>query len=209
MLFLTSLLDDLPKPVLAAIVFMAVKDMVNLRAFAHLRRVSRTEFAVAIVSLLGVLFFGILEGLLLAAIFSIVMLLRWAADPQTAVLGRIPGTDRFGDLDRHPSNETFAGLLIFRVEGGLFYFNVDSVKRQLLERVDEASAELRLVIFDLSSSPQIDLAGVRILGELHDRLGERGVELELAEPHHSVRELLRAESMDSRFGEITRKTTVC
>lgn len=207
LLFLTDTLKTLPVPILAAVVFLAVKDMIDLRALRHLRRVNKVEFAVALVSLAGVLVFGILEGLLLAAIFSVVMLLRWAANPHTAVLGRIPGTDRFGDVERHPHNETFPGVLIFRVEGGIFYFNADSVKEQFLARVTQHGAGLGLVIFDLSSSPQVDLAGVRMLGELRDRLAEHGVALELTEAHQSVRELLRAEGMEERFGKITRKTT--
>lgn len=207
LLFFTHLLSDLPSAILAAVVFMAVKDMIKVGELLHLRRVNKIEFSVAMVSLLVVLAFGILEGLLLATIFSIVMLLRWAANPHTAVLGRIPGTDRFGDVERHPGNETFPGLLIFRAEGSLFYFNVDSVKQQLLDRVDEHDGDLELVIFDLSSSPQIDLAGVRMLGELCARLKERGVAMQIAEPHHAVRELLRAENMEEHFGKITRKAT--
>jgi high affinity sulfate transporter 1 len=207
LLFLTHLLTELPMPVLGAVVFMAVKDMIDVRELRHLRRVNKVEFVVAIVSLLGVLAFGILEGLLLAAIFSVVMLLRWAANPHTAVLGRIPGTDRFGDVERHRKNETFPGVLIFRVEGGIFYFNADSVKEQFLARVAEQDGNLNLVIFDLSSSPQVDLAGVRMLADLHDRLAEHGVTLEPVEAHQSVRELLRAEGLEERFGRISRKLT--
>jgi SulP family sulfate permease len=207
LLFLTHALRTLPVPILAAVVFLAVKDMIDVRALRHLRQVNKVEYAVAMVSLVSVLLFGILEGLLLAAIFSVVMLLRWAAHPHTAVLGRIPGTDRFGDVERHHRNETFPGVLIFRVEGGILYFNVDSVKEQLLARVAQHDGTLELVIFDLSSSPQVDLAGVRMLGELHDRLDERGVVLELTEAHQQVRELLRAEGMEGRFGKITRRTT--
>jgi len=207
LLFLTELLADLPMPILGAVVFMAVKDMIDVRELRHLRRVNKVEFGVAMVSLVSVLAFGILEGLLLAAIFSVVMLLRWAANPHTAVLGRIPGTDRFGDVERHRKNETYPGVLIFRVEGGIFYFNVDSVKQQLLDRVTRYEGELGLVVFDLSTSPQVDLAGVRMLGELHDRLAERDVGLEPVEMHHAVRELLRAEGMEKRFGKISRKIT--
>ncbi|MEW6268275.1 MAG: SulP family inorganic anion transporter [Thermodesulfobacteriota bacterium] len=203
----THLVRDLPMPILAAVVLISVKDMVDVRALRHLRRVNKVEFRVAVVSLLGVLVLGILEGLLLAAIFSLAMMLRWAANPHMAVLGRIPGTDRFGDLERHPENETFAGVLIVRIEGGLFYFNVDSVKDRLLATVDERKEPLELLLLDLSSSPQIDLAGVRMLGEVHDRLRDRGIDLELAEVHAAVRELLRAEGMERRFGKIDRTTT--
>jgi len=207
LLYATELLHQLPTAILAAVVLMAVKDLIDVGAFRHLRRVNKVEFRVAVVSLLGVLAFGILEGLLLAAIFSLAMLLRWAGNPHTAVLGRIPGTDRFGDVERHPGNETTPGVLIFRVEGGLYYFNVETVKQRFLDAVARHDGPLELVVFDLSTSPQIDLAGVRMLGELYDRLAERGVEMELAEAHAAVRELLRAEGMEKRFGSIDRATT--
>lgn len=207
LLHATDLLHGLPKAVLAAVVLMAIKDLIDVAALRHLRRVNNVEFRIALVALLVVLAFGILEGLLLAAIFSLAMLLRWAANPHTAVLGRIPGTDRFGDVERHPENETTPGVLLFRAEGGLYYFNVETVKERFLEAVARHEGPLELVVFDLSTSPQIDLAGVRMLGELHDRMAERGVEMELAEAHASVRELLRAEGMEKRFGSIDRATT--
>jgi SulP family sulfate permease len=207
LVFLTHPLRELPMPILAAIVFMAVKDMIDLRSLHHLRRINKIEYAVALVSMIGVLAFGILEGLLLATIFSIVMLLRWAANPHTAELGRIPGTDRFGDLARHPHNETVPGVMVFRVEGGIFYFNVDSVKDQLLRRVEAHRGTIAMVLFDLSSSPQIDLEGVRMLGDLHERLAEQGITLHLAEAHASVRELIRAVGLEERFGGIARTKT--
>ena len=207
LMFLSHPLRELPTPILAAIVFMAVKDMIDLRALHRLRRVSRIEHVVALVSLFGVVAFGILEGLMLAVIFSIVMLLRWAANPHTAILGRIPGTDRYGDVALHHKNETVPGILLFRVEGGIFYFNVDSVKSQFLTCVEQYAGPLELVVLDLSTSPQVDLAGARMIGELHDRLIEKGIHFELAEVHASVRALLRAVEMEARFGKITRKTT--
>ncbi len=207
LLHVAGLLHELPRAVLAAVVPMAIKDLIDVAAFRHLRRVNKVELRIALVALLVVLAFGILEGLLLGAIFSLAMLLRWAANPHTAVLGRIPGTDRFGDVERHPENETTPGVLFFRVEGGLYYFNVETVKERFLEAVERHEGPLELVAFDLSTSPQIDLAGVRTLGELHDRTAERGVAMELAEAHASVRELLRAEGMEKRFGSIDRATT--
>jgi high affinity sulfate transporter 1 len=208
LLFLTHLMSDLPQPILAAVVLMAVKDLIDVGELRHLARVNKIEFRVAMVAFVAVLVLGILFGLLLAVIFSIWMLLRWAANPHAAVLGRIPGTDRFGDAERHPKNERTPGVTIFRVEGGLYYFNVATVKSRLLELLEDAPEPVELVIFDLSTSPQIDVAGVRMLGELHDRLAEKGIALELAEVHASSRELLRAEGMEGRFGKIDRASTV-
>ena len=197
-MFLSHPLRDLPTPILAAIVFMAVKDMIDLRALHRLRRVNRIEHAGGA----GHRSSGWSPPASsrpdsLAVIFSIVMLLRWAANPHTAVLGRSPGTARYGDAGLHHKNEIVPGILLFRVEGGIFYFNVDSVKSQFLARVEEYPGPLELVVFDLSTSPQVDLAGARMIGELHDRLTEKGIHPKCWCARRAA--LLRAVAMEARW----------
>src|SRR5947208_4221556 len=122
MLFVSGDLRYLPKPVLAAIVLMALTGLFNVTALRHFWRADRTEFVVAIAALLGVLGSGLLRGVLIGAIISLVQLLRAASRPHVASLGRIPGTRRFSDRERNPDNELMAGVMIFRPESGLVYF---------------------------------------------------------------------------------------
>jgi sulfate permease, SulP family len=206
--FLTGLVQNLPKAVLAAIVLVAVKGLIDLRGIAKLWRVSRLEFTVAMVALAGVLLLGILQGVLLAAVASILMLLRRAAAPHVAFLGRIPNTRRFSDLARHPDNEPPAGVLAFRVESSLLYFNAEHVMRTVLERVRVEGSGVRAVVCDLSSSPYVDLAGARMLASLGDELGKDRVALCVAEARSTVRDLLRAEGLEAKVGRIDRFTSV-
>ena len=118
-MFLTGLLANLPTVVLAAIVLVAVRGLIDLKALRHLWHVSRFEFKISMVALIGVLLLGILKGVLVAAIASLLMLLAGVAHPHVAFLGRIPGTRRYSDLERHPDNEVLAGIVIFRVESSL------------------------------------------------------------------------------------------
>ncbi|TMA81051.1 MAG: SulP family inorganic anion transporter [Deltaproteobacteria bacterium] len=208
LLFLTGLLRNLPKAVLAAIVLVAVKGLIDLREIGRLRRVSRLEFRVAIIALVGVLVLGILKGVLLAVVASILLLLHRAAVPHVAVLGRIPHTTRFSDLGRNPGNERTPGVCIFRVEGPLLYFNVDHVLREMLKHVDTQPEAVRLVVCDLSTSPYADLAGARMLTRLSSELTTRSVVLRLAEGHSTVRDILRAEGLDARVGPISRRISV-
>lgn len=143
-LFLTGLFRNLPEAVLAAVVLVAVKGLIDIRELGHVWRVSRFEFNVAMVALVGVLFLGILRGIVLASIVSILLLLRRASHPHVAMLGRIPGMDRFSDIERHPRNESIPGVLLFRVESSLLYFNVEHVLSEVHRRLP-ASAQ-RLVI---------------------------------------------------------------
>ena len=208
LLFFTGFLQNLPKAVLAAIVLMAVKGLINFRQIGHLWRVSRLEFTVAAVALVGVLLFGILNGVVVAAIASILLVLHHAARPHVAFLGRIPGTRRFTDLTRHRDNEQIPGVLPFRVESALLYFNVEHVLRIVLDRVEAEGNSLRLVVCDLSTSPTIDLAGARMFLDLHTELRKRQINLRLVEAHASVRDLLRMEGAEDQVGRIDRFATV-
>ena len=204
LLFLTGLFRNLPEAVLAAVVLVAVKGLINLREFRHLFRVSRLDFIAAGVALVGVLLLGILDGVIFAVVASVLMVLLQTSTPHVAFLGRIPGTNRFSDLARHPDNEAIPGVLIFRVEAALLYFNVDHVLRDVLKHVRESAPGLKLVVCDLSNSPYVDVAGARMLARLHDELEEMSVELRVVEAHGSQRDILRAEGLEGRVGPIHR-----
>ena len=208
LLFFTGFLRNLPRAALAAIVLMAVAGLIKIKELRHLWRVSKLEFTVAAVALVGVLLFGILKGVLIAAVASILLLIHHVARPHVAFLGRIPGTRRFSDLARHEKNERIPGVLAFRVESGIVYFNVGHVFRVVLDRVEAELKTLRLVVCDLSTSPNIDLAGAKMLLELQTELAKRGVVLRLVEAHASVRDLLRIEGAEDRVGRIDRFATV-
>jgi MFS superfamily sulfate permease-like transporter len=167
LIFLTGVFRMLPQPVLAAVVLVAVAGMIDVQELRHLRRVSRFDFHVALVAVLGVLAFGILDGVLLASIFSLVMLVRRAASPATAVLGRFPGTAHFGNLASNPENEIVPGVLIFRLQAGLIYFNAEHVREALLAALRSEQRPIALVVFDISESI-VDLGGARMRGRLRD-----------------------------------------
>ncbi len=208
LLFLTGLLQNLPKAVLAAIVFVAVAGLIDVREIARLRRVSRLEFRVALVALVSVLLMGVLRGVLVAVIVSILLLLRRTAFPHVAVLGRIPGTTRWSDLARHPDNVRAPGVLAFRVEASVLYFNAEHVLHEMLHRIDLEPDGVGLVVLDLSTSPYVDIAGARMLKRLAAELSARRATLRIAEAHATVRDLLRAEGLDDVVGPISRTATV-
>src|SRR5438045_4230492 len=149
-LFLSAALRNLPQPVLAAIVLMAVTGLFKLSALKHLWRADRAEFIVAVAALLGVLGSGLLRGVMIGAVISLVQLLRAASRPHVAFLGRIQATSRVSDRERHPDNELIPGALIFRPESGLVYFNVDHVCKTILDRVSYDPSLPKLVLLDPS-----------------------------------------------------------
>src|SRR6266699_119888 len=207
-LFVSGALRYLPLPVLAAIVLMAVTGLFNVTALRHFWRADLTEFVVAIDALLGVLVAGLLRGVLIGAIISLVQLLRRASRPHVAFLGRIPGTRRFSDRERHPDNQLIPGVLIFRPESGLVYFNIDHVCKTILDRVSAEPALPKLVLLDLSAAPRVDLQSAQALGELANELTAKHIQFQAVEARSSVRDRLRSEGVDAKLGGITRFTSV-
>jgi sulfate permease, SulP family len=190
-LFFTGLLRNLPQPVLAAIVLVAVTGLIRIDTLRTIWRFSRTEFAVAMAALFGVLGSGLLNGVLLGVALSIILLLGRASRPRVIEVGRVPGTSYFADLVRHPENVREPDVLVARSEGSLLYFNVDYVHDQLMAFVRERPTPPRLVIFFLGNVPFVDLAGAELLVELKAKLRQQGIAFQLAEVHGEVREALR------------------
>jgi high affinity sulfate transporter 1 len=207
-LFFSHLLSALPQPVLAAVVLVAVASLFKVSALKHLWRGDRPEFLVAIAAIVGVLGQGLLRGVMIGAIISLVLLIRRASRPHVAFLGRIAGTRRFSDRERHPDNELIPGVLIFRPEAGLVYFNMDHVRDTLQDRVRSETTPPKLVVLDLSAAPQVDMHGAHMLGSLADEFSAAGIRVQAVEARSSVRERLRNESVDNKLGGVNRFTTV-
>ncbi|MDN8615156.1 SulP family inorganic anion transporter [Variovorax ginsengisoli] len=208
LLFLTGGLKNLPNVVLAAIVLVAVKGLVNIGEMKRLWRVSRYEFAVSMIAFAAVLLLGILNGVIVAVLASLTLLIGRVARPHVAVLGRIPGTRKFSDIERNPDNTATPGVLIVRVDSGMLYFNVDHVYEAVRHMVRSAPDKPKLVICDLSTSPQVDLAAAKMLSKLHQELAQAGIRLRLVAAHAPVRDLLRAEGLEERLGYFGRRTSV-
>jgi SulP family sulfate permease len=201
-LFLAGLLHDLPQPVLAAIVLMAVTGLFRLSELQRLWRFSRAEFAVAAVSLAGVLGSGLLRGVLIGTVISILLLLRRASRPRTTELGRVPGTNYFADALRHPENEREHDVFVFRAESALVYFNIEHVRDRFFELLNARGDGVKLAVFFLGTSPGVDLAGAELLEELQHSVQERGLSFRLAEARGEVRETLRRAGFEKRYGPL-------
>jgi high affinity sulfate transporter 1 len=207
-LFFSHLLKALPQPVLAAVVLVAVAGLFKVSVLKQLWRGDRPEFVVAIAALAGVLSSGLLRGVMIGAVISLVQLLRRASRPHVAFLGRIPGTSRFSDRARHPDNELIPGVLIFRPEVSLLYFNVDHVRDTILDRVRAEAGPSALVVLDLSAAPHVDLQSAHALAGLADELTAVGVRLQVVEARASVRDRLRAEGVDTKLGKVNRFSSI-
>jgi high affinity sulfate transporter 1 len=207
-LFFSHLLSGLPQPVLAAVVLVAIAGLLKLSTLEELWRSDRSEFVVAVAAFGGVLTFGLLRGVMIGAVISLVQLVRASSHPHVALLGRIPGTRRFSDRDRHADNELIPNVMIFRPESALVYFNVDNVYDAILNRVRGAQTLPKLIVLDLSEAANVDMQSAHTLASMADELTSEGIQFHAVEARSSVRDRLRREGLDIKFGGINRFTTV-
>jgi high affinity sulfate transporter 1 len=207
-LFFSQLLSALPQPILAAVVLVAVAELLKLSTLKQLWLGDRPEFVVAVTAFIGVLTFGLLLGVMIGAVISLVQLVYASSRPHVAVLGRIPGTRRFSDCERHQDNQLIPEVMIFRPESGLVYFNVDNVCDSILSRVRSQPTPPKLVVLDLSAAPRVDMQSAHTLAGMADELIAKHIRFQAVEPRSSVRDRLRLEGVDSKLGGVNRFTTV-
>lgn len=208
LMFLTSLLKNLPTVILASIVLVAITGLFDIKELNRIRKVNRVDFAIAMVALVSVITFGILQGVIIAALASLILLIRTVSTPHVAFLGRIQGTNRYTDVKRHPDNELIPGVLLFRVESPLFYFNVSNVYSTVWTKVLELETSLKVVIFDLSTSAYIDSSGARLIKRLYLNLEAKGILFKVAEAHSEVRDILRFEDVEHLLGHVGRRDSI-
>jgi high affinity sulfate transporter 1 len=207
LLFMTGLLKNLPHVVLAAIVIHAVMGLIKIRELKRLWYLSRAEFVVAMIALAGVLVFGILKGVMLAVIMSLLMLLRKMSAPKVAELGRIAGSELFSDINRHPENIVTEGLLVLRIESSIMYFNAENILEDINKKLEEKK-ETQMLVIDLSSSPYVDVSGSKMLVDLAKKLKRKNIRLKLADALSEVREMLRKQHMEDVIGHISRSDSI-
>ena len=198
--FLSGLLRNLPQPVLAAIVLIAVTGLFKISSLKRLWHFNRAEFCVAMAAIVGVLTSGILRGVLIGAVLSLLILLRRSSKPHTTQLGRVPGSNYFADATRHQENTTEPGVFVFRVDGSLLYFNVDHVRERFFELLNQRTDNIRLAILYLGTTPWVDLAGADLLLEIAEDLKARNIIFRIAEAHGQVRDALRRAGLEDHTG---------
>jgi len=200
LLFFTEPLSLLPVTVLAAVLINAALSLFDLQSLLRLRRISHQEFRLSLVASLGVITVGVLPGVLIAVGLAIIQLLARASRPNDAVLGQIPGADGFYDVHSRPDAETLPGLIIYRFDSSLVFFNADYLKTRIRTVVAEAKTKPRWFIVDGESMPWIDTTGAAILDEVRNDLAEENISLAIARPKRALRFMLDKTGLKEQIG---------
>ena len=197
LIFLAPLFSDLPKAVLGAVIIDAVVfGMIDVRELRRLYRVTRFDFWVAVAAIVGVLSAGVLAGVVIGVVLSLGWLVYVATRPPMPLLGREAGTQVFRDLDENPGDETFPGILVLRLDGGLFFATAEALE----DRIRALAGEQHALVLDLEGVNFIDAQGSAKLTELHQLAEADAVTLRLARVKPQVLAVLRADGVVDRIG---------
>ena len=197
LVFLAPLFSDLPKAVLGAVIIDAVVfGMIDVRELRRLRRVTRFDFWVAVAAIVGVLSAGVLAGVVIGVVLSLGWLVYVATRPPMPLLGREAGTQVFRDLDENPGDETFPGIVVLRLDGGLFFATAEALE----DRIRGLARDQHALVLDLEGVNFIDAQGSAKLTELHQLAEADAVTLRLARVKPQVLTVLRADGVVDRIG---------
>jgi high affinity sulfate transporter 1 len=200
LLVLAPLFSHLPKPVLAAVIIDAVVfGMIDIAELRRLHRVARFDYWVAIAAFLGVLSAGVLSGVVIGVVLSLLWLVYVATRPGIPLLGREPGTHVFRDLVENPDDETFPGVAVLRLDGGLFFATAEALEERVRGLVEDG-AQLEALVLDLEGVNFIDSQGAAKLREIHELVTADAVVLRLARVKPNVLEVLRADGFVAEIG---------
>ena len=186
LLFFTAPLASLPNAALAAVIAVASISLFDLSALRELHCASRRELVFSLATTAGVLCFDVLPGVLIAIVLTLLWLLLAASQPHDAVLGRVPGISGFHDVSKYRDAVTLPGLLLYRFDGNVLFFNVDYLKERLMAEIARSSAPIEWIVIDASPVNDIDITAVHKLKDLREELAGRGIELKYARVKNSL-----------------------
>lgn len=175
--------------------------MMDIAEMRRLRRVARADFWIAIAATLGVLSAGVLAGVIIGILLSLLWLVYISATPHVPELGRKPGTQVFRGIKDHPDYETYPGLLVLRFDAGLFFASVDTLVEHLIDHHHRADPKIYTVVLDFEGINFIDSQGAATLAELIELAREREIEFRLTRVKTAVNEVLHKDGIIDQIGE--------
>ncbi len=201
LLFLAPLFSELPTPVLAALIIEAVvAGMMDVPEMRRLARVQRFEFWIALAAVAGTVIFGVLSGVMVGIGLSLLWLIATTTRPKMPLLGRDPATSAFRELDEHPGDDEIPGLVILRLDGGLFFATADAVEDRVRE-VALSTPGIEGIVLDFEGVNFIDSQGSAKLSEVLELCEHADVALWIAHLKPAVRDLLARDGMVDRIGD--------
>lgn len=200
LLFLTPLFYFLPKAVLAAIVMVAVFGLIDVEEAKHLWKVDRMDFSLMVLTFFATLSLGIEAGILTGVVVSLIMVVYETSTPHTAVMGRLPGTETYRNLQRNPEALTDSCVVIIRMDASLYFANVNAFK-DLIANIDASDETLEALVIDMYPVNTLDSTGAHGLAEIIHDVRQHGVKVYLSGVKGPVMDVLRASGLKETIGD--------
>jgi high affinity sulfate transporter 1 len=178
--FLTEPLANVPHAALAAIIIVSAAGLFDFSTLRELYALSHTEQLLSVGTTLGVLILGVLPGVMLAVVLSLLKLLAISSRPPDAVLGRVPGMEGFHNCKEYPEATTIPGLLLYRFDANVVFFNADYFGERILKAIAAADTPVEWVVIDASPINVFDVTALKKFDDLIEELKARGIVLALA-----------------------------
>jgi MFS superfamily sulfate permease-like transporter len=199
LIFLTPLFRNMPQPALAAIVIAAMLHLTKPRYLWDLFARSRLSFANMLIVIAGELSLGVLQGIGLGVVLSLLMLIYISSHPQGAVLGQLPGTEAYRNVEHRAEAITFPGLLIWRIGGDLFFASIGHVSTTL-EATLASRPDVKRLLLDLGPVNFIDVSASDELLNLVKDLQNRGIMVGFARVRDAVRDAMNLAGIEPIVG---------
>ena len=200
LLFLRPLLSSFPKAALGALVIYAATRLIEISEFLRLWHFRRTEFALAIITTIGVLATDLLVGIAIAVGLSVIELFTRVARPHDAVLGQVPGLDGWHDIDDWDGATTIPGLVIYRYDAPICFANVENFKRRALEAIAKENTPVEWFVLNTEAIAEIDITAVDMLAELHQELHSQGITFGMVRVKQDLYEQLKRSGLLQTIG---------
>jgi high affinity sulfate transporter 1 len=188
LLFVPGLVKDMPQPVLAAVVIAASISLFDLAELRHLWAIRKSEFILALACILGVAFVGVLEGIIIAVVLSILQFFERAWRPHSAVLGRTDKLPGYHDVERHPDAKQIPGLLMVRWDAPLFFANANLFRQRIRDLLERADPTPTWVLITAEPVTDIDTTAAEMLADLDLEMNAAGLHLVFAELKEPVQD---------------------
>jgi len=201
LIFFTPLFYFLPKAVLAAIIMTAVFGLIDWKEAKHLLHVKRSDFAAMMVTFFATLSLGIEKGILLGIAISLLWIIIRSSRPHTAILGRVPGTQVYRNLEKYPDAEQEDGVLVMRVDAQFYFGNATYLKELINRYIDESATPVNIIVIEAASINQIDSSADAELQGIIEELKSKNIELYFANVKHPVMEVMMKSGLKDLVGD--------
>lgn len=206
---ITPLFHYTPNAILASIIISAVVGLIDYEAMILIWKIDKFDFVACMGAFFGVVFSSVEIGLLIAVAISFAKILLQVTRPRIAVLGRIPRTNVYRNIQQYPEATKVPGILIVRVDSAIYFSNSNYIRERILRLLDDEEthlkqkSELRIkyLIVEMSPVTDIDTSGIHALEDLFKSLEKRDIQLVLANPGQAVLDKLHASSFDNTVGD--------